>query len=463
MADGARSDIMQELLAAGELPAIEERIVGPGSMVDATTVFPSTTGPAYLPFLTGCFPGTADLPGIRWFDRQAWASPNGRPPYRSYVGLESYRFNFDIPKSHPTLFEMSKKSHNIYSWTCRGAGWRSFRTHLSRSPLFLWAHETHRWEPIHLYARSHLVRAAAADYDFIFCLIPDIDTFTHLHHPRHKKVLGAYRRLDETVRQMFDSLDRQSRTDSTSVLIVSDHGLTATHTHFDTHRFLEERGFSVFHYPKIWRRDVNAAVMVSGNGMAHLYFKPDKTWAQLCYDQLFVSKYGWVLNDLLADQSVDHVITRDETGTVHIRGNGGHSTVRESGDGRMSYAVVDGVDPFGYQGLEGEFTPNEMLARTIDTGYPDAPVQLLGLVRSPRSGDVILSARTGYDLRARFETQEHRSTHGALCREHMLVPLLANRTLPSMPTRTADVFAMVCRSLGLELPVGVDARDLSIV
>ena len=31
----------------------------------AVSCFPSTTGPAYFPFLAGCTPGRANIPGIR--------------------------------------------------------------------------------------------------------------------------------------------------------------------------------------------------------------------------------------------------------------------------------------------------------------------------------------------------------------------------------------------------------------
>ena len=75
LADGAREDVLRELLARGELPHIEKEIVATGTVASGITTFPSTTGPAYFPFLTGCFPGTLNVPGIRWFDKEAYADP----------------------------------------------------------------------------------------------------------------------------------------------------------------------------------------------------------------------------------------------------------------------------------------------------------------------------------------------------------------------------------------------------
>jgi len=63
--DGARPDVLQHLLDRGELPHLARWVVEPGGLTVGTTVFPSTTGVAYIPFLFGCYPGTADVPGIR--------------------------------------------------------------------------------------------------------------------------------------------------------------------------------------------------------------------------------------------------------------------------------------------------------------------------------------------------------------------------------------------------------------
>ena len=72
LADGARPDVLEDLLRRGDLPNIGSCIVEPGSYRRATTAFPSTTGPAYLPFLTGRFPGPCNVLGIRWFDRERY-------------------------------------------------------------------------------------------------------------------------------------------------------------------------------------------------------------------------------------------------------------------------------------------------------------------------------------------------------------------------------------------------------
>src|SRR2546422_369568 len=66
--DGARHDVLRALLAQGDLPNLARWVIEPGGMAVGTTVFPSTTGVAYIPFLFGRYPGTANVPGIRWLD-----------------------------------------------------------------------------------------------------------------------------------------------------------------------------------------------------------------------------------------------------------------------------------------------------------------------------------------------------------------------------------------------------------
>jgi len=63
--DGARWDVFNQLLKEGCLPTIEKYIVNPGTLLKGVTCFPSTTGPAYLPYLCGLFPGTMNIPGVR--------------------------------------------------------------------------------------------------------------------------------------------------------------------------------------------------------------------------------------------------------------------------------------------------------------------------------------------------------------------------------------------------------------
>ncbi|MDQ6926937.1 MAG: hypothetical protein M3154_11980, partial [Candidatus Eremiobacteraeota bacterium] len=92
----------------------------------------------------------------------------------------------------------------------------------------------------------------------------------------------------------------------------------------------------------------------------------------------------------------------------------------------------------------------------VATDYPDALVQIASLAGSTRAGDVIVSAARDWDLRGRYEPIPHVSSHGALHREHMLVPLLASRPFACSPRRTADVLPSALAALGIPVPDGLD-------
>jgi hypothetical protein len=95
---------------------------------------------------------------------------------------------------------------------------------------------------------------------------------------------------------------------------------------------------------------------------------------------------------------------------------------------------------------------------TIDSDYPDAVVQIAHLAGAARSGEIILSAARDWDFRARFEPIPHFSSHGALHREHMLVPLVTNRPVMRRPRRTVDVMPSALAALGLPIPSGLDGQ-----
>src|SRR5262245_55174344 len=88
--DGARADVFADLLARGDLPNISRHVAERGIASTATTSFPSVTISAYTPLLCGQFPGRANIPGLRWFDRRAYAqSPFSLRRFRVYLGLEA--------------------------------------------------------------------------------------------------------------------------------------------------------------------------------------------------------------------------------------------------------------------------------------------------------------------------------------------------------------------------------------
>jgi hypothetical protein len=141
---------------------------------------------------------------------------------------------------------------------------------------------------------------------------------------------------------------------------------------------------------------------------------------------------------------------------VRAKGRGSAVVTREGS--RYSYKRIGG-DPLGLGGDHHRLTKTEAYDRTIATDYPDSLVQIATLAAAPRSGDIILSASRDWDFRARFEPITHVSSHGALHREHMLVPLLSNTPLAGIPRRTVDVLPSALDALDIPIPVTVEGQS----
>src|SRR5947209_11768363 len=62
--DGARVDVLRDLLRRGDLPNLARWVIEPGGLRTGTKVFPSTTGVAYIPFLFGRYPGSVGIQGF---------------------------------------------------------------------------------------------------------------------------------------------------------------------------------------------------------------------------------------------------------------------------------------------------------------------------------------------------------------------------------------------------------------
>lgn len=437
--DGARPDVLEKLAQNGDMPHVRKRFFESGTAASAVTVFPSTTGPAYLPFITGAFPGPCNIPGIRWLDRQRFAkNPFSHASRRSYVGYENSFFNRDLSPHVPTIYEKILPCFSINSIVTRGLTGASPIQALPQSLLMFYAKLSHHWKPVDDFGARHFFKALRQAYRFFFVSFLSIDEESHLTHPFSDRTYQAYKRLDTVVGKLFDELETSGTLDETLVMISSDHGLTATTQHFELWRWFERRGRRVFYYPNVFKTQVDAACMVSGNAMAHMYLKPKEGWAERTYDAEL--KASGLLEGLMAEPAVDVVATRDEGGSVFVYRGSKKAVLSAHEGGSISYQPL-GDDPFGYPALPNVMTEQQALELTFASDYPDALVQLAQIFQSPRTGDMVVTSKLGHDLRNLFEIPPHHGSHGSLHREHMRVPLLASSkgAFPSGVHRTLSV------------------------
>jgi hypothetical protein len=457
VADGARADSFDAGIANGTLPALS-RLRAEGGLHAVTTVFPSVTGPAYAPFLTGRFPGPLGLPGLRWYDR-ARTRCTIRPYCRSYLGSDMRHMDRDLDARVPTLFELVRSRFSAMSMIARGARRREklgpglrLITRIARTH---WSGNVAGWLSIDRLVASEAARRIREHRpDLSFVALLGLDKTSHASGHDSPAARGALRAMDAAVAELRDDAERAGRWEETQLWVVSDHGHSDVREHDDIAAHVAALGHRVISHPWVYSRRPDVAVMVSGNAMGHLYLELARRerpwWPELR------ARWEPLVHALLERESVDLLLLPHSPQRCEVRARGRGSAYVERHGGCYGYRPIDG-DPLGL-GSEviAGIDARESHEITIDTDYPDSLVQVANLAGSARAGEMILSAARGWDFRAHYEPIPHVSTHGALHREHMLVPLLVNHPLASTPRRTVDVMPSALRSLGMAIPAGLD-------
>jgi len=266
--------------------------------------------------------------------------------------------------------------------------------------------------------------------------------------------------VDRTVGRVRRRLAERGELDRTLLLMVSDHGASVVHTHLDLADWFRANGVTTLSHPVLWERDPKAAVMIAGNGSAMVYARPGEPRTERWPLERLAGPGGFgashdVLSALVREPAVAFIAAEEAPGRARVAGVEGDALISRDG-GRIRYQPLTG-DPL-LIGPARSLTEQEWLATTWDGEYPDACVQLLDQFRSPRSGDLVVVAREGYDFRRRFEVPEHKSGHGSLIRAHMQVPVWSSVPAPTSALRTVDLFPAMLEWLGEPVPRSIDGR-----
>jgi len=438
--DGARPDIIKELAEQGEIPNIKKYMMDEGSFQIGTTCFPSTTGPAYLPFLTGQFPGAHDITGIRWFDKEAYFRDGRfkRNSMRSYCGYEAKYFNDDMNPAYPSLFEIYKKNFNIYNMVTKGVEEENDLSKEGKSKLYFDAHFKHTHHIVDELGHGHLMKAVEKDFEFIFAVFPSIDWDSHTYHYSDDKTKEAYRIADRSLGDVIAKLKEQGEYDNTLIVMASDHGLTSTHTHLDLGRFFKKNKYKVLEYPNILSLFPKVSIFISGNSFSTLSFLDRK---EMYYKDTLFERHGTVLQKLMEEDAIDFIVCRKSENSLSVVNQEGEAEIGVE-DGKMSYKALT-ANPFGLKDTNGYLDGKEAFNYCYDSDYPDGLMQCKQLFESKRSGDVAISANVGFDLRDFWEMPEHKGSHGSLHKDHLLIPILLSKPILNNPIRSTEVFGLI--------------------
>ena len=458
--DGADIPTLKDLMKRGELPNIARHVVERGCMRDAVSVFPSTTGPSFTPFITGCFPGTCNVPGVRWFDRTV---PSSRVlsfnRFRDYLGWGAYAMDFDLSKSVRTIFEYSRRAVNIFGMVNRGCG-------IIRDPAFFRLHSLFRRakrerdvKELEEVAFDWFEDALRRETDFIFYSFPSADVSGG--GKKMEEIIEAYHRFDNLVGKAAHVLEEHGLYEQTALFIGSDHAHGIQEQNFDLIQFLSDQ-FSTLRYPLELRQweDKMVIPLLSGTSMAHLYVRHGIDWSSCSFFEE-IEKSGLV-NALLDQPEVDIIAGRSLNGGIIIQSSQGRVHVIEDTDGRITYRPQNG-DAFGLKEVQTFMDSHLAFSLTKETDHPDGIMQILQLFRSPRSGDIVISAAKGCSFEKKMEHRRAPLTHGSLMREHIQVPFLSSVPLEQGCLRTTDAFAIMLDLLGIGIEHKLDGTSTALI
>ena len=377
------------------------------------------------------------------------------------MGIGNFFLDSDINPEIRTIFQEIRDHRVIASSVHRGVRFGRNMTMVSKMIQNIKSFITQDWKGLDHIAEKKLLKAARRRTPLIFAAFYGIDSNSHKQGPYGDRVLEAYQNIDRTVGHLGDELRRHHQEERTMICLFSDHGMSRTDRHIDLQGMINKIHGPCLAHPQIWQGYFSArsAVMVSGNAMAHVYISKNNQWDQQYLDAPG-EELGAVIHALLRTTGIDQVAGKCTDGSIRVYARNGRATIEEPEAGRIVY-TSQGGDPFDYpESFGGCYADIELLDLTFRTQYPDAPRQLLQLFRSPRCGHLVVTAAPGYDLRARYEYPTHVGSHGSLHRQHMIVPMMFNKTVRRGVKRTVDVFPTALAALGHVPHPDLDGKNL---
>lgn len=450
---------MQRELSRGNLPNIEALLRG-GVLVDnGIASFPSMTGYGFYPFITGEDAAVSGILGLRWLDRDRQAGA-----FRNYVGRTYVRMSEDLNAKPRTIFEVAgdQPSWSFNSYMNRGVREREMagvRFSFSKFREAWWLGRLLASLPGDLMPSfertdAEMIEAAVVNMakapKVQWLTFTSPDGYAHVHGlgkgyvDRLHEVDAAIGRYREASRAAGQESDRV-------YAVLTDHGLAQVDINVDLMTSLKERldlniyrgdatnlTSSELDMPMSAFADKDGAVAINGNASAHLYFRRSGTEFHQPFlaDELkaFVSPVRGgaavdVVESLRKLHGIELVIARADANTVLVMDEVSEGLITRQG-GRYAY-VARGADPLHFLDvpeasalMDGNLhTADEWLTASLNTHYPDAIYRLGVLFAQADTGDIVVTAKAGYDLVSDYEmvVGAYRGGHGGLRDDQMRV------------------------------------------
>ncbi len=469
--DGLSDALFRDGCREGWLPNFSKRFVEAGTRVEhAVSSVPSITYATLTTFATGATPARHGIIANEWYDRRLRLG-------RAYGVIRNYRaVNSDF--CVPTIYErlQPRVSMSIQNPVHRGV----------TKNVANWAQSGVRWF-FHDYTAVDKLTATTLDYaadwanrngvwpTLLVCYFPGLDSVGHDFGVDSERYRQAVEHVDHQVGRICDWLDAEELLETTTLVLVADHGLAAVRDGnvIDLVRVLrDDMGRRVtqapyqdpsFEYRSHHFKRYDTVLATSAARFAAVHFRGRLGWN----DPLTSGELRAMLETppagrrLWDNAGVDLVAFQSGDNEVELRSPLGSARIVErSRPGGPEYRYVPIPDDvFGYLAdaelatfaAAGFHTSREWLAATCRQTYPDVVPHLIPLLRHPRSGDVTLFAARGYSF------SSEKSGHGGIHRDEMRIPMLFAG--PGIKpggaidvARAADLAPTLLQLLGCEVP-----------
>ncbi len=470
--DGLDQARFERAMQNERLPNLQKLIDSGTYAKNGIGSFPSMTGYAFYPFITGHDAIESGIIGLRWFDRSLNIGN-----LRNYVGRTNVWMNQDITDTIKTFFELSGDQYttSINSYMNKG---------VADARITGWTHTTAKFEgksfigPLrsipfvgkelaknHYQHESEVMKMAAEQLKqnpkVQWITLPSPDATFHVDGMTdYYDNLVQY--IDSLIGDFQVTIDELGQSDTRMLAIVSDHGVASVENNIDFIKESKEimgldfiRGNAVNYRSMQLKEplsdfvDKDGYFVINGNLSAMLYLRDPsqsgtESWRTNLTSQQLIdfSKNGTYVDitDGIANmEGLEFVIFRKDKNTIIVKNKKGQASI-ENRDHTYKYTPLSN-NPFGYNEidlLDTFLTADQWIEKTINTDYPDAVYRLYSLMDMPNVGDFVLTSKEGYDFAKDYEVivGNYKGGHGGIKANQLRVPYILS--IPNQKSRKID-------------------------
>lgn len=498
--DGLSKEIFEHLLKEGSLPFCNELIDESIYVSNGIGAFPSMTGYAFYPFITGMKAPDSGIYGLRWFDRSL-----DYGNLRNYVGRTNIQMNNDLSYQYKNLFELNDDYYtaSINTYMNRGVH-HSLKTG--------WAHTAAKYSQVSLFSFLRAVPFIGKDISknhfqheslvtdlaieqlklnpkVQWITYPSLDAHNHVHGT-DETYFALLQHLDHELNRLDQAIKALNQKDR-MLVVVSDHGVLDVNVNVDIPAIInKELGLKIERGPSTHLStdqlddpladfvNDNGFFVINGNLSAYIYMtEPDiegtQAWRSPIDGKTLVHYpllHGEVnLPAFVANiEGVELTTYKISEDTLVVLNGQDEAFISKDSSDYYSYYPTHG-DPLLYQDLlipGKSYYKDSLLLMTVDAEFPYSMVRLWELMEKTNAPDIVLTTKEGYDIAKDYEifVENYKGGHGGIHRDLLSVPYIMR--IPGIQkqkikvARAEDIGATILDYLQINSSLKLTGRSL---